>query len=253
MSSYLNKLVSDFSFSNKIRIFCFHHAGGCASFFNEWSDSFSDKYLIVPVQLPGREGRFSEALIHSLESLVDLLWQEIRPHLQQPYIFFGHSMGARIAYELAKRSASVGVSEPECLIVSGTRAPQFLIDKVEHSLPDDELILSLGKRGGTADEILAHSELMNLLLPVIRADYELIEKAPMDRKRRTLSCPILAYGGLSDEGVKVGHLEGWKEKTSGMFKIKRFTGGHFYLNASKNELHLDMQKNLEDMLELSVV
>jgi len=156
--------------------------------------------------------------------------------LDKPYAFFGHSMGALIAFELARSIRCGEFNQPEHIFISGRRAPHLPSKrKPLHNLPDEELIREMERLNGTSDEILRNQELMRLLLPVLRADFELVESYRYTA-RAPLRCPLSVYGGLQDREIMRHELQGWARETDGPFRLRMFPGDHFFLNSSQNVL-----------------
>lgn len=214
----------------RLRLFCLHYAGGAASAFRGWQAEVPPEIEICPVQLPGRESRLREERLDSVEAVLDALPRALEPYLDLPFAFFGHSMGALLAYELTHRLERDGRSLPARLLLSGRRAPQVPDDEPPiYDLPDDEFKAELRKLNGTPEAVLEHPELMELLLPVLRADFTLCETYEYE-PRAPLPVPISAYGGLSDHKVEREALEAWSERTRGGFKLRMFEGDHFFLH-----------------------
>ena len=207
---------------NALRLFCFPHAGGGTRLYRGWS---IEGIEVCPVLLPGRESRAAEASIDNMKELIEALSDAIRPYAGEPYAFFGHSMGAGMAFELAR----VLEREPRLLIVSGARAPQYRINLEPRPDPPDEVLLEQLSAHGTDREALEAA------LPLLRADtrlyrnYRFVPGPP-------LGCPIAAYGGTADAGVHREDLAGWAELTSGNFTQREFAGGHFYLESVREPL-----------------
>lgn len=220
----------------KLRLFCFPYAGGSAVAYRDWVTEMPREVEVFPVQLPGRERRMREPAFRRMEPLVDELVTALGPLLDKPFAFFGHSMGAAIAYDLAQRLRRSGGATPAHLVVSAREAPQLPPDEEQiFQLPDDELCERLREMNGTPAEVLAHPELMQLLLPLLRADFELNDTyAPSDNP--PLDCPLTAFGGLADGEVTKESLAAWKEVTSSAFQMRMFTGDHFYLHEHQSQL-----------------
>lgn len=218
----------------ELRLFCLPFAGGGASAFREWPAELSNRVELVAVQPPGREERFSEPCFNRLDAMVDACMKVIILALDRPCVLYGHSMGARIAFEIAKRLQVYG-SEPRCLIVSGARAPHFPKSNPVYDLPDELLTEEIRKKNGTPDEILRDREMMQLLLPRLRADYTLADTAPLepDSTNVRLKNGIVAMGGLSDPDVSVEQLTGWGRYASGNFTMHLFEGDHFFIQSSR--------------------
>lgn len=215
-----------------LRLFCFHYAGGSAQVFRDWHDLLPT-VEVCPVQLPGRGTRIKEGSITRIAPLVEQLARDLSPKLDMPFAFFGHSMGALVGFELARLLRRERGLKPAQLFVSGRRAPQLRDDAPpSHNLPDDEFIELLRAYKGTPEEALRHPELMTLMLPFLRADFELCEtyayqpEAPFD-------CPLTAFGGLGDGGIRREQLDAWREHTTGSFSLRMFPGEHFFINDNR--------------------
>ena len=227
----------------KLRLFCFPYAGGGASVFRGWSKRMPPEVAICPVRLPGRETRLSEPAFDSMEQLIPALRGAIDPYLDRPFAFFGHSLGAVIAFELAR----LPKTHPRCLFVSGARAPQLRRDHVPPPPPsDDELIEELRRLEGIPPELLEHRELMQLALPALRADTALYRNY-VYQEGPPLDCPISAYGGADDVRITRGHLEAWAEQTT-MFKLALFRGGHFFPQTQREEFLKTLARDLMGLL-----
>ncbi|MBP2645992.1 MAG: Oleoyl-(acyl-carrier-protein) hydrolase [Firmicutes bacterium] len=231
--------------SNKscLRLFCFPYAGGGASVFREWVDSFPMEIDVCPIQYPGREKRMTEAPFTLMEPLIDALVSGLQSEFNIPFAFFGHSLGALISFELVRRLLKRGVS-PIHLFISGYRAPVIARRKPPmHLLPDAEFVERLRDYNGTPEAVLANSELMRVLLPTLRADFALHETYVYS-PAVPLSCPISAYGGMEDPEVKYKDLILWEAQTIGNFKVHMFPGNHFYIHNNRKELASSIIKDL---------
>jgi medium-chain acyl-[acyl-carrier-protein] hydrolase len=222
----------------RFNLFCFPYAGGGASCFFQWARSLAEQAIEVrSVQLPGRENRLREAPIADMHVVVGALADAMEPLLAQPYGFWGHSMGATIAYEVARELRRRGHYGPAVLVASGSGAPQLKrVVAPLHELPDDVFVHQVSQRyGGIPAAVLENKELLELVLPTVRADMALIERYEF-RAGDKLMCPIHAYGGVDDDGVTPAKLERWQEVTDGTFSMQMFEGGHFFLNDHRDLL-----------------
>lgn len=219
-----------------MRLFCFPYAGGGSTSFRNWADELPPGVEVWAVVLPGRETRMAEPLYRRLPPLAENLANAIEPYLGLPSIFFGHSLGALVAYELAGILQARGIGQPECLFVSGHRAPHLPVRcPPTHTLPDDRLAIEIGRFGGTSGEVLRNPELLELLLPTIRGDLEVAETYSYV-PREALGCPMAAFGGDSDPSVNGAELAAWREHTRSSFVKRLFPGGHFYLHQARSDL-----------------
>lgn len=222
----------------RLRLFCFPYAGGGAAVYRGWSAPalLPPEVHLCPVHLPGRGNRFSEPLRTELAPLTERLAEDLAPYLDTPFAFFGHSMGALIAYELTRLLRREGLPLPEHLCVSGRRAPQLPSDKRPlHDLPEEEFKEELRSLDGTPEEILEHPELMDLFTPILRADFSVCETYRY-AEEEPLDIPISAFGGLEDPDVGRDHLLAWRAHTRGPFRVRMLAGGHFFLNPSREAL-----------------
>jgi surfactin synthase thioesterase subunit/glycosyltransferase involved in cell wall biosynthesis len=221
------------------RLFCFPHAGGGAS-----QPLSLSGWTAVPVRLPGRESRLAEAPFERMGPLVAALADNIESYLKQPFAFFGHSMGAAVAFELVRELRRRSWSLPGVLIASGARAPQFRRHHVPPPAPTREAFVEeLRRLQGIPAEVLCDAALMRAILPALEADAALYRNYVYAEEER-LSIPVRAYGGASDPNVRREHLEGWAEQTTASFAVRLFPGGHFYLAADREAFLAALEEDL---------
>jgi medium-chain acyl-[acyl-carrier-protein] hydrolase len=219
-----------------IRLFCFHYGGGSASAYREWAKDIVDHVDLVAIQLPGRESRFSEPLLDNVLDIVNKLSLDFQDYLDKPYIFFGHSIGALIAFEFTRTLRKKGMPQPKHLIISGTKAPQVQLKRAPiHHLPDSELTEKIREYNGIPSYILEDKELMAIFLPIIRSDF-CISEAYKYNSEEPLTCPITALGGLSDDTFDSRDLLKWQEQTSSSFEHELLPGDHFFIKSSYQEV-----------------
>lgn len=217
-----------------LRLFCFHYAGGSAQVFQDWSGGLPPSVEIVTIQLPGRGRRLGEPHFTRLAPLSRIVAQELLPYLDKPFVFFGHSMGALICFETARSLRRENRRQPAHLFVSATEAPHRRSpDELLSGLPQSELVKRLREFNGTPMEVLQNDELLELMLPTIRADFELCDTYEY-HPEPPLECPMTIYGGLEDHEVEAERLAAWSEMTVGACEVRMFTGGHFYLNGPQS-------------------
>ncbi|QNH20778.1 Linear gramicidin dehydrogenase LgrE [Xanthomonas sp. GW] len=215
----------------KLRLFCFPYAGGNAFNYNSWRPELDPSIEICAVQLPGRAVRINEPPITSMPELLRQLAPVVAQQGNLPFAFFGHSVGGLIAFELARYLWLHDINGLQHLIVSGCHAPQFRNPSRKLSrLPDDEFISELRDYNGTPAKVLANLELMNLLLPTIRADFALAEDY-IYRPGPLLQMPISVFAGREEDNKGPGQVDGWMKETTGPCQVTWFDGGHFFVNS----------------------
>jgi medium-chain acyl-[acyl-carrier-protein] hydrolase len=211
------------------RLFCLPYAGGSAAVYRAWTAGGIEGVPAVAVQLPARGSRILEPPVRRLAPLVDALAAAMAPLTFGAYALFGHSMGALIAFELARELRRRGLPEPRRLFVSGRRAPHLSGEREDiHRLPDDQFLEELRRLEGTPAAFFADPELVQTMLPALRADFELCD-AYVYAPQPPLACPITAIGGAEDAGVPAPTLAAWQEHTGAGFRMHLLPGGHFYL------------------------
>jgi medium-chain acyl-[acyl-carrier-protein] hydrolase len=218
------------------RLFCFHHAGGSAAAFRLWPRLLPE-FDVCAVQLPGRANRFAEASLHDVESLLDALTPVVLPLLDRPYSLFGHSMGSAVAAGLARRLHAAGAPLPRRLFVSGRQAPQRPFPEWSMSgLSDAEALASVQRSfGGFAPEALANPELLEMMMPTLRADFALLESVPRT-PGAPLALSVVAVGGAEDEYASAERMQTWQSLTTAPLARYALPGGHFYLDSNLDAL-----------------
>ncbi len=231
-----------------LRLFCFPYAGGSAFIYRSWAESFPLPVEVCPVQLPGRGSRIGEAPFTQMPRLVETLAREMRPWLDKPFAFFGHSMGAIISFELARLLRGEGAPKPAHLFLSARPAPETpRTHPPTYNLPDAEFREELRRLNGTPREVLEHPELMEVVLPLLRADFELIQTYAY-QPEPPLDCSISAFGGLQD-CIERDDLQGWRRQTNAGFSLRMFPGDHFFIHTAQPTL-LRMMSNELYLLRL---
>lgn len=177
-----------------------------------------------------------EPPFNNLEAVVQAAAPMMRPYLDRPFAFFGHSMGAVLSFEIARYLRKEQLRGPFHLFVSGRRAPQRPASRPPtYDLPEPEFLEHLHRLNGTPKEVLEHPQLMQLMLPLLRADFA-VSQTYVCREEPPLDCPITALGGTQDEEVGREDLEAWREQTTARFSLRLFPGDHFFLHTSQTEL-----------------
>lgn len=206
------------------RLFWFPHAGGGAATIAREG--------VVGVRLPGREARIAEAPFERMGPLIDALASAIESYLDRPFGFFGHSMGAVVAFELARELRRRVLPSPSILIASAARAPQFRRGHVPSPAPSREAFLEeLRRLGGLPTE---DHGVLRALLPALEADAALYRNY-LYSEGEPFAFPVRAYGGADDPNIRCEHLEGWGAQTTASFGVRTFPGGHFYLNECRED------------------
>ncbi|MGL5833736.1 MAG: thioesterase II family protein [Waterburya sp.] len=219
-----------------LRLFCLPYAGGSSWIYRQWSDNCPEEVEVCAIELPGRGTQIKLPPLNRLNPLVKIIAIALEPYLDKPFAFFGHSMGALISFELTRLlRQQVGV-RPVHLFVSGHRAPQILnFNPYIHTLPTAEFLLELNRFQGTPETVLENNELMELFLPILRADLAVVETY-LYTHESPVRCPITAFGGFQDKIVSFNELERWREMTSSYFSLQMFQGNHFYLHSAQSLL-----------------
>jgi medium-chain acyl-[acyl-carrier-protein] hydrolase len=227
-----------------VRLFCSPHAGGGTIGYRRWPALLPADVEVCLVQLPGREVRYREPAYTSMAALVGALADNLTPYLDRPFALYGHSMGALVSFELARMLRRRKVREPAHLIVSGRGAPQLPpLGPPLYQLSDAGLRDELRRLNGTPAEVLDNAELMQVLLPVLRADCTVIDTY-VYTPDAPLSCPISAFGGLDDQHSSPGRLEAWREQTSSTFEMHMFPGDHFFLGTAQPQVLETLSRKL---------
>jgi medium-chain acyl-[acyl-carrier-protein] hydrolase len=233
---------------SQLRLFCFPYAGGSASAFARWPDFLPATVDVRPVQLPGRWNRMREAPFTRFEHALRVLAQVLPPFLDRPFVFFGHSMGALLAFEMARYLQQQGLPQPLHLFVSGRRAPHLPdTDLPPAGLNDEEFIERLRELNGTPGEVLGNPELMNLLLPTIRADFDVCRSHEYIAGP-PLACPLTVFGGIDDVESAGDRLEAWDVHTTGRRMIFKFPGDHFYMHSAEASLLRTLAASLRSLV-----
>ncbi|MGW0818707.1 thioesterase II family protein [Streptomyces viridiviolaceus] len=211
------------------RLVCFPHAGGAASFYFPVSRALSPDVEVLALQYPGRQDRRTEPCVEDLGILADLITGELGTWCDKPLALFGHSMGATLAFEVARRLERDGV-RPCALFASGRRAPSIHRDDRVHLSSDAELLAGMVRLGGTSAQLLEDPELVGAVLPATRADYKALETYRYV-PGPALHCPLTVLTGDADDQVNLDEAAAWAEHSEGEFDLEVFPGGHFYLAA----------------------
>jgi medium-chain acyl-[acyl-carrier-protein] hydrolase len=221
----------------RLRLFCFPYAGGAAQVFRLWGSSLSEEVEVCPIQLPGRWNRLKEPPFTRVEPLVEAAAAALRPLLDLPFAFFGHSFGALVAFELVRQLRREGGPLPIRLFLAARRAPQVPLNRQPiHALPDEPFLAAMQKiYNGIPKELLENRDLLELLLPAIRADMQAYEHYTYTAEP-PLEIPLTVYGGRTDASATEDDLQEWRHQTGAPFKVIVFPGNHFFLLTATAQL-----------------
>jgi medium-chain acyl-[acyl-carrier-protein] hydrolase len=221
----------------RIRLFCFPYAGGGASVFLPWSNRIGKDVDVWPIQLPGRENRVSEPCLVSVDDVVTGIADDPDLGFTGRFAFFGHSLGAIIAYEVARRLRERGRTGPARLFASARRAPQIPLSHPPcWNLPDAEFQARLMALNGTPSEVFRDQEVLDLTLPALRADFRLDETYVHVKPDVRLSCPIKVFGGTTDAEIPIEDLAAWRAVTTAPVDLRMFDGDHFFIQTQRTAL-----------------
>jgi len=228
----------------RMRLICLPYAGGGPQIYHTWARSLPSSVEVCAVQLPGHGKRLLQPAFNQLAPLVAALLAEAQGAFDKPFALFGHSMGGLIAFELARALRSHRGFHPAVVFASGCDAPQYPEEKPLHALPTSELLEEIRRLDGIPEEVLAHEELVELLLPTLRADLTLAETYRYSRGE-PLDCPISAFAGDLDPMARPEQVRGWEEHTTSRFSLRILSGGHFFLQTRKPQLLRMIAEELE--------
>ncbi|MFC3964145.1 thioesterase II family protein [Nocardia jiangsuensis] len=209
------------------RLICFPHAGGSASYYFPVSTALTPEFDVRAVQYPGRQDRRREEFVPTIEELADRVHSALISVLDGPVAFFGHSMGAVLAFEVARRCERSG-NGPVVVFASGRRAPSVIRDESARFRDDATILAEIRKLGGTDSRVLTDPEMRDMVLPAIRNDYQAVEKYHADAGAR-ITAPIVVLTATDDPRTTVAEAEQWHEHTAAGGTLHTFDGGHFYL------------------------
>jgi len=232
----------------RVRLLCFHYAGGNASLFQNWPDYLSPDIEVCAVQLPGRGNRSHEAPYTQLSAFKGTLTEVLGPCLTRPFALFGYSMGALVAFEFARELRRQHLPTPHHVFVAARRAPQApppLNHKLS-AMSDADLIAFLREHGATLGSIKAKGIIMRWILRTMRADCKIAETF-VYTEEEPLDCPISAFGGLEDPYVNEGHLAGWQLHTRRNFSLCLFEGSHSFLHSAETSVLRVMAQDLRSI------
>jgi len=227
----------------RMRLFCFSYAGGGASIYRIWHETFPPDVEVCAIQLPGRENRVGEPPFTRITPLLDAVADSIAPYLDRPFAFFGHSMGALVSFELARLLRHTRGTLPVALYLAAFRAPHLPNPNIKiYHLPSEVFKVVL-RAEGTAEMVLQNDELMQAMLPTLRADFELCDTYEY-RDEAPLDCPLTIFGGTEDVRISPADLQGWPVHSSQGCSLTMFPGAHFFVHSAQDQLCATIAQSL---------
>jgi medium-chain acyl-[acyl-carrier-protein] hydrolase len=221
-----------------MRLFCFSYAGGGASVFLDWPNSISTGIEVCIIKMPGREIRFNEPFYRRIPKLVEDLAPAILPFLDKPFIFFGHSLGAHISFYLTRHLRKYDLPCPMHMFISAARAPHLTEpnhDALHYKMEDKEFIDKLIELGGMVEEVLQNKEILEIVLPILRADIEMLNTMEYIDEE-PLSSGMTVLHGEFDKRVSREDAEAWSKHTSHVFHLKMIAGKHLFINTHQAQV-----------------
>jgi medium-chain acyl-[acyl-carrier-protein] hydrolase len=228
-------LRSNSSASQPIRLFCFPYAGGGPAVFSGWPRLLGGDYEVCTLSLPGRGARMREASICGLEEILQSLYGNIQDLLDVPFMFFGHSMGALLAFELARKLHRKRNKLPRVLFVSGARAPHLRWKKKTFDLPENEFLAEIYRLNGIPEELAREKSFIDMVVPALRADFQICQTYTFSDEE-PLPLPIHVFGGTEDTDVTEQDLQGWAAHTASGSSLMLIRGDHFFINTAPQEV-----------------
>jgi surfactin synthase thioesterase subunit len=226
----------------RLRLFCFPFAGGSASALHRWA-TLGPSVEVIAVQYPGRESRFHDPPFKRISELVDTLGPVMLPLMDRPFAFFGYSLGSAISIMLAYWLRRAGAPAPRGMMMAAGMSPRLLTPRGTHALSDEALIAELRNYGAAPPQVLAHRELMDLLLPMIRADFEMLDTL-VHPDEPPLAVPMAVWGGKEDSRIPEESLAAWREYTTQDFSLEMLPGGHFFIFSAADPLREAVERTL---------
>jgi medium-chain acyl-[acyl-carrier-protein] hydrolase len=218
------------------RLFCFPYAGGSASIYTSWGALLPDTVELVAIQPPGRANRLSEGLMTSVREMGAALAQQMPSWLDRPYLIYGHSLGAIVGFEMLHALASTGLPMPLRFFSAARRSPQTTpLQPPIHDYPLEEFKAELRKLNGTPEHILQNQELMQIFVPILRADLQAAHtyhRAPDVQ----LDCEVSLFSGARDDKVTPEEIRGWQAHFRKPADFRSFPGGHFFMEDDKQSV-----------------
>jgi surfactin synthase thioesterase subunit len=219
----------------RIRLICFPHAGGAASHYVPFARALAPDVAALVVQYPGRQDRRREPFAADLPALADAVTDALGELTREPLAFFGHSMGAIVAFEVAQRLRDRALPGPLRLFASGRRSPTTPRTETVHLRDDPGLVAELSRLGGSDARTLRDPDILGMVLPTARSDYKAIETYEY-RSRPPLDCPITVLSGTTDTHTTRAELDAWGDHSAAAVDFHSFDGGHFFVDTCRDQV-----------------
>lgn len=222
----------------KIKLICIPYAGGSAQVYQKWRGYLNELIEINPIELAGRGKRFSEPVYKDIDEAINDIFKIVRTLIcNSEYAIFGHSMGSELAYELLHRIKERGFHNPVHAFFSGRHPPYVQKEKPDlHDAPIDVFLSEIQKNGGTPKELVDNDEFLNVFIPILRADYKILETRGLVSSYSKFDFDISVFSGKLDDEIEYADLEAWRNCTNGKCGIYQFSGGHFFINQNISEV-----------------
>lgn len=233
----------------QIRLFAFAYAGGSSNIFNSWKKQLHSDIELIPVELPGHGGRMSEPLLERMGQVIESAWQDIQPYLQdnREFAFIGHSMGSMLAFEMIHKVHRETGRYPICSFFAGRVPPHISRDHQWGALPDDQFMEKVRTLGGLPDAVLEHEELLQLFLPILRADFRLVEDYRYDGQYPSLPLPIFVMTGEQDHMTNKD-IQGWSSYSAISCRYFTYPDGHFFINTCAEQVIRDVNNTFAEII-----
>ncbi len=230
----------------EVRLFCFPYGGSGPGIFRHWPERLSDSIEAIGILYPGRESRSMESLVPDIEQLAEAMLPGMLPYLEKPFALFGHSLGALLSFELARRLADSHNIHPEHLFVAGATAPHYPVEKPIHHLSDEQFLTALIGMRGMPDAILANHRLLEYALPIIRNDFAACANY-QPQSGTKLACGLTAFAGKDDPRARLARVEAWQQYTAAGFTQQVFSGGHFFIHDREQDILASINAELSGL------
>jgi surfactin synthase thioesterase subunit len=226
----------------RLRLLCFPYAGGSASIYQGWSAGLPSDVDVCAIQLPGHQTRLAEPPFTDLAPMLGAIAEALLPYSDLPWALFGHSFGGLVAFEFARWLRRNG-SPPRHLFIAGALPPEVLARRPSAPASDSDLVASLQRRNGLPAAVLGDAELLELVLPALRADVTVLENYRY-QPESPLDVPLSVFGGAKETESTPTVLSAWRSHTSNAFRHRILPGGHFFIDSERAALLASITEDL---------